>query len=93
MGIILGDYLKIRKFPQFVPAYSCSIGYICVFQQISPTISALFSKSLGNILICEFFTQLTSISGLVIGGFLDNVKKSPNLFQHGYPQLENFSEN
>jgi len=26
----------------------------------------------------------------VIGGFLDNVKKSPNLFQHGYLQLENF---
>ena len=70
IGIILGDYLKIRKFPQFVPAYSCSIGYICVFQQISPTISALFSKSLGNIPICEFFTQLTSISGLVIGVFL-----------------------
>ena len=31
------------------------------------------------------------ISRLVIGGFLDNVKKSPNLFQHGYLQLENFS--
>ena len=24
------------------------------------------------------------ISRLVIGGFLDNVKKSPDLFQHGY---------
>ena len=49
MGIIiLGDYLKIRKFPQFVPAYSCSIGYICVFQQISPTISALFFKIVGE---------------------------------------------
>jgi len=45
----------------------------------------------GNIGICAFFTQLAPISRLVIGGFLDNVKKSPNLFQHGYLQLENFS--
>ena len=45
----------------------------------------------GNIGICAFFTQLVPISRLVIGGFLDNVKKSPNLFQHSYLQLENFS--
>ena len=38
----------------------------------------------GNIGICAFFTQLAPISRLVIGGFLDNVKKSPDLFQHGY---------
>ena len=44
-----------------------------------------------NLLTSAFFTQLAPISRLVIGGFLDNVKKSPNLFQHGYLQLENFS--
>ena len=69
-----------------------SIGGFSVFQYIYPIISALFSKSFGgNIGICAFFTQLAPISRLVIGGFLDNVKKSPNLFQHGYLQLENFS--
>ena len=92
--MILGVFWKYEIIPLFhsdIFVFYWGIFRISIY--LPNNFCPFFKIVWGNIGICAFFTQLAPISRLVIGGFLDNVKKSPNLFQHGYPQLGILLEN
>ena len=92
--MILGGFWKYEIIPPFhsdIFVFYWGIFHILIY--LPNNFSPFFKIVWGNIGIYAFFTQLAPISRLVIGGFLDNVKKSPNLFQHGYPQLGILLEN